>query len=262
MAEPATPASFSDWHAAALEFAVACNQSSKVKYNSAPDHIVRGAIFVLSHDAVITHRAIGLLVDRGWSSSGASLVRTLFDISVSVLAILNSADPKLAAFKYFYSNYRETARDESYEPEFRREMRDVIRSRIKSLAKRDRSPALEFLKLKDRPYWFADEWHSPSEVIRKFGLPGMDWTYKQFSAAAHGGFFGLRLFRDRSDDFDINPRLPVGTHGDLVLAASTRLLLELCRVRITSENLPLARQCYDLTRAFNAFGRNSPEADV
>ena len=262
MAAAQQPESFLQWHEAALDFAIACNQLSKAKYDKAPDDIVRAAIFVLHHDAVITHRAVRALVEAGWSSSGAALVRTLFDISISALAILNSSDSNLAAFKYFYSNYRETARDQSYEPEFRREMRAVIRTRIQSLPTKDRAAALEFLKLKDRPYWFADEWHSPSEVIVKFGLPGMDWMYKQFSAAAHGGFFGLRLFRDRGDDFDVNPRLPFGSHAELVLAASTRLLFDLCRLRIESEPLPLARKCYDLTRAFNAFGRTAQQADA
>ena len=145
------PTTFVEWHDLALYFAVECNKVSKAKYDAAPDDIVRAALLVLHHDAVITHRAIGELTTAGWSSSAAALVRTLFDISVSVLAVLNSSDRKFAAFKYFYSNYRETARDQTYDAAFRREMREVIRSRIRSLSAPDQPAALSFLKLKDHP---------------------------------------------------------------------------------------------------------------
>lgn len=39
--------------------------------------VVRGALFSISHGAVIVHRAIGELVENGWSSPGAALARTM-----------------------------------------------------------------------------------------------------------------------------------------------------------------------------------------
>jgi hypothetical protein len=50
-------------------------------YSGANNDTIRDALFVLSHEALCVHRAIGELVKAGWYSSAAALARTLFDIS-------------------------------------------------------------------------------------------------------------------------------------------------------------------------------------
>lgn len=72
----------------------------------------------------------------------------------------------------------------------------------------------------------------------------------------------LRVFRDRSDSMDVDPRLPVGKHGNSVLLASTRIIFEMYRVRIDYEQLGLERECYGLTRMFNDYGRSLSEYKV
>jgi hypothetical protein len=249
------PRTLEEWHEVAMLLAVECQKKSKTKYDNSPDNIVRAALWVLSHEAVISHRAVGFLVHEGWSSAAASVVRTVLDVLASTLAILNSKDPQLAAFRYFYSGFRYLSRDATHDVETRRSMRDQIRSRIKSLPKEDRRAAITFLRERDRPYWFSDEWRSPADILGRFSLKDFDYLYRQFSAAAHGGFMGQRIFRDRPDDIDINPRLPVGKHGELVLATSTRVVFELCRLRTSHEKLGFTRACASLTEAFNTFGK-------
>lgn len=84
-------------------------------------------------------------------------------------------------------------RDESFSPEFRRGVRGLIREQIGQLPPKDRPAALQFLKEKDRPYWFWEEWKSPAEVIAAFASSTIQEAYKRLSAAAHGGYFGLRV---------------------------------------------------------------------
>lgn len=81
---------------ASFDLAIRAQILSKAKYDSSPNDIVRDALFVLSHDAICVHQAIGQLVFTGWSSPAAPLVRTLLDLTVSMLAILNGTTPPLS----------------------------------------------------------------------------------------------------------------------------------------------------------------------
>jgi len=237
---------------AAIELAVLAQSISRAKYESSPNDIVRDALFVLAHDAICVHRAIAQLVLSGWSSPAAPLVRTLLDLTVSMLAILNGASPPLGAFKYLYSNFRRFGRDMERSPADRARIRKQVRERIGQLPVTQRHDALKAYAEKDRAYWFAPEWSSPSAVIEQFGAPGMAEFYRQFSAAAHGGFFGLRLFRDDPDRIDINPRLPPGKHALSVIFISAKLVVELTRGRDSYERLGLEAACSRLAWRINA----------
>lgn len=226
-----------DFHLLVLDFANEFQKRHYKAFKNHPQDIVRGALFTIFHDAVIIHRSVGELVFGGWSSSAAILVRTLIDLTVSMAAILNSQNSPLAAFRYFNSSYRQISRDENFNPEFRRGVRGLIREQIGLLPKEDRPAALQFLKEKDRAYWFWEEWKSPSEVIKNFGSSKLLDAYKGFSAATHGGFFGLRIYRDQFDIADINPRFPIGKQAVLVSASSSRYLIELISLRSRHANL-------------------------
>ncbi len=245
----------SEWHEIALNLSVKCQEQSAEKPKTQPGDIIRSALGIIHHDALIQHRAIKVVVLEGWSSAGIGMVRTSLDLLVSAYAILNSSDLYLSAFRYFFSSHRALSRDQSNDSEFRSWHRKDLADRIAQLPEKDREPAKNFLKEPDRSYWFAPEWPNPSAVLEKHGLPGYDSVYRQISAGAHGGFLGLRVFRDESDEININPRLPVGYKGFAVMIASTRIIFELCRLRIDHENLGLTRECYVLTKQFNAWGR-------
>jgi hypothetical protein len=209
-------------------------------------------LFVLSHDAICVHQAIGQLVFTGWSSPAAPLVRTLLDLTVSMLAILNGTTPPLSGFKYLFSNFRRLSRDIQHPAANRVRIRKQVRERIALLPAEQRRDAIRAYAEKDRAYWFSPEWQSPSAVIAQFGAPGMADFYRQFSAAAHGGFLGLRLFREDPDRIDINPRRPPGKHGLSVVYISAKLLTEITRGRNEYEGLGIASECSSLTSAINA----------
>lgn len=170
----------------------------------------------------------------------------MLDLTVSMVAILQSKNPPLAAFRYFNASHRQIIRDQNFSSETRRSLRELIRFQISQLPSEDRPAALQFLKEKDRPYWFWEEWHSPAAVISAFASPKIQEAYKRFSAAAHGGYLGLRIFRDRPYEHDINPRLPPKKQASLVSISSSRYLIELVSNRSNYEELDLETSCTEL----------------
>lgn len=232
-------------HLAATKLALEINKSSTAKYSTASNDIIRDALFVLSHDAICVHRAIGNLVQAGWSSPAAALARTLFDIWISAGAIVHSNKPALAAFKYFYSGHNSHSRDVVYPAAARAATRKQIRERIKTLPPGDRADAEEAMKDKERPYWFNPEWKSPIDIVALFDAKELElqWSYRLLSAAAHGSFFGMRAFRDRDVEQNVNPRLPPGKTAYSVALISARFLVELTALRDHQEQLGMTKDC-------------------
>lgn len=240
------------WHHRAIELAVEGTARSARIYSTAPNDIVRDALFSLSRDSVIIHRAVGDLVVVGWSGAAAALLRTLMDIQISTLAVVNSSDPKLAAFRYFYFTYRVFSRDDKhYTPESRRQARETIRGRIASLPPEDRRAALRFLREKDRSYWFVEEFRTPTAVVERFANSDIVDLYRQLSGAAHGGFFGLRLFSDNPEDRGVNAQLPIGDKAVSVALASARFLVEVTSLRSRAEGLGLDEACQRFREALH-----------
>lgn len=59
---------------------------------------------------------------------------------------------------------------------------------------------------------------------------------------------GLRIFRDRFDVYDINPRLPLARPAVLVAVYSSRFLIDLVYLRSQYEILGLESICIELRR--------------
>jgi hypothetical protein len=239
------------FHEPAIQLVVDVHAASLAKHAKAPNDLVRDAFFVLSHDSVRVHRAVGHLVDSGWSAPGAALLRTLVDISISAIAVSRSAQPKLAAFKYLYSGLRRHSRDQKFTSAQRRGMFAEIRRRLDQLPDPLRAEALVVAQQKDRPYWFAPEWSSPSMIIDQHGDPDMKWVYMQLSAAAHGSYLGMRLFRDNPDEISINAD-PIGPRALTVDLTSARWLIEIARIRADVEGLDFEDRITDLAAQIGA----------
>jgi len=224
------------FHDEAIEIAVEAQDASTTKFAQEGNDLVRDAYFVLSHDAIRVHRAIGCLVDNGWSGPGAALARTLIDLSVSAIAIAESRNRRMAAFKYLYGGFRRHARDQGLPSSDRRRMFDQIRKRLDQLPEALRPEAVAVVKERDRSYWFAPEWRSPSAVIEQHADAELNWSYLQMSAVAHGGFLGMRLFRDSPDAMNLNPD-PIGPRAMSLDMMSSRWLVEIVRIRDAVERL-------------------------
>lgn len=237
-----------DFHDLATELAWNSQEISIKKFDHESFPIENYAIFNIFHDAMIIHQSIRGLVFNGWSSSGAILVRTLIDLTISLVAIVKSKNPKLAAFRYFNSNHRQMRRDPYYSRKLKQEIKDLIRKQINQLPSKDQKEAFEILKEKDRAYWFWNEWSSPSKILAEFASPQLAWEYQSLSAASHGGFYGLKIFRDKFSDYDITPRLPIGKQGILVSVSSSRKMIELVSIRSHFEDLGLELICSEFRK--------------
>ena len=242
-------------HEPAIELVVELQAASRRKYEHAPNSLPRDALFIITHDAVRVHRAIGSLSDAGWAGPGAALLRTLLDLIVSSLAIVNSASPPMAAFRYLYSGFRRHSRDQDLPATARRNMFDQIRIRLRLLPDALRHEAIAVVREKDRPYWFCPEFPSPTAVLKAFAPPGMDWTYLQLSGTAHGTFFGLRLYREEPDLISINPDV-VGRRATILDLSSSHLLVQLLRIRNVAEELGLDGQIDAFTQRSNAIAES------
>ena len=198
---------------------------------------MRSALVSITHETVILHRALGDLCLRGWSSAGTPIFRTMLDLTVSMLAIGHSSCSPIAAFRYSHACYRSETRRDDKPKEWRAGAREFLMARISMLPQELQSAAKEVLNERDGAYWFQPEFKRPTEIVEKFGNDQFQWLYKTFSSAAHGGFFGLRYFRDDPFGLNIHPRLPMGRAAAKLMLHSSRLLVDIVMLRDSYERL-------------------------
>jgi Family of unknown function (DUF5677) len=212
-------------------------KSAKVNQGDEWGDIVRSALVSITHETVILHRALGDLCAMGWSSAATPIFRTMLDLMVSLLAIGHSPCPPIAAFRYFHVGYKRETRRTEKSRKWRADARTFLLARISTLPQELQSAAKDTLNEKDGAYWFQPEFKNPTEIIERFGNDQFQWLYRTFSAAAHGGFFGLRYFRDDPFGLSINPRLPLGRAGATLMLHSSRLLVEVIMTRDSYQRL-------------------------
>lgn len=250
MIDPTTVVSVDDMHEFGIFVADEYQRQFHEKHPERSSEIVSSALLALAHDAVIAHNGVGILVRNGWSSAAAPVVRTMLDLTVSMLAIVNSGKPRLAAFRYLHAGYRTVNRDTAFSKRLRSGVRTLLRDRLNQLDTTDRIAAIEFLRDKERAYWFGSEWKTPNDIVMAFGSKDTQWAYRQFSAAAHGGFLGTRVFRDHPFAMDINSRLPSGRNSAVVSLRSSRILIELVCLRDEWEQVGLRHICPKIRELF------------
>jgi hypothetical protein len=225
------------FHDRVLDLAVTINDASQAKFKGRPNDIVHDAVFLLSHDAICVHRAIGKLVDSGWPAPASVLLRTLLDQVVSALAMRHSKEPVISAFRFMYSGPRRVSRDHRFSAEVRRDARMQAESRIELLPPVLRPRATEVLNEKERAYWFSPEWRNPRAVLEDTAPPEIQSLYGALSGAAHGSYLGLRIFRENPDALNVNPELPPGRRAASVDLGSCQLLLAVLGIRADIEAL-------------------------
>jgi hypothetical protein len=80
-------------------------------------------------------------------------------------------------------------------------------------------------------YWYApDYYRRPQEAADTLLTAELSWYYTKLSSAAHGGFFGLSIFRDQPDTVHPNQRSDPRSQA-LALSTSIRIILEQTRAR-------------------------------
>ena len=116
--------------------------------------------------------------------------------------------------------------------ESQRSNRQQIEAGIARLPRPDQEGARRFIFSDRLPaYWYApDYYHRPQEAADALLNPELASYYTRLSSSAHGGFFGLGLFRDQPDTIHPNQRGDPRSQA-LALLTSIRIVLEQVRAR-------------------------------
>ncbi len=240
-------------HATVRSYAIDANTESADKFNSQSTPMARSALSVLSHDCLTVHHAIVMLCMSGWSSPAAVLVRTQMDILISTMAITQHEKSELMAYKYLYLSFRQAIRDGTFPAAEQERSRKTCLDGLKLLSDDIGEEAKSYIfKGKRANYWYAQEYHRPTDFLREHsGHPEWERIYKDLSRAAHGGYMGMRLFRDGADGLDIGPREP-GTAAERAIGLSAFVMLEQTYSRSLFEGLTFVDQYPDLKREVEA----------
>ncbi len=228
----AVDAIFARLHGNASEFAVAVNSAVAAQLEGKhPFPLAGGALYRLGADTVAFHEAVLALCATGWVSCSAPLLRTLLDLLLSTAIIVERADEaEMRGFRCTYYCLKAMLSDGDGEEQ--QSNRRQIEAGIARLAGLDQGRARRFI-FNDRlpAYWYApDYYRRPQEAADALLTPEFSLYYAKLSSAAHGGFFGLSIFRDQPDTVHPNQRSDFRSQA-LALSTSIRIVLEQARAR-------------------------------
>ena len=223
---------FAPLHFHASQYAVAVDAAVSVQLNGKhPFPLAGGAIYRLGADTVAFHEAVLALCATGWVACSAPLLRTLLDLLLSTAIIVERTDEsEMRGFRF--THYWLKAMLAEGDDEAKQGRRRQIEAGIARIAELDQERARRFI-FNDRlpAYWYApDFYRRPQEAAKALLSPELSLTYGKVSSAAHGGFFGLSVFRDQPDIVHPNQRRDLRSQA-LALSMSIRIILEQTRLR-------------------------------
>jgi hypothetical protein len=238
-------------HADAAEHAVKVNAAiAAARGGISLTPLAGGALHAIGADVLAMHRSTLCLCDGGWAFVAPVVLRPMLDLLLSTAVI--TEDPEQAeyrGFKYTHSFHKAMMRKTTTGPVDRERLSQQVRQAIALLPAASREKARRFVyQERAWPYWYCPEYDRPRKVIEKFSGPEIASLYDTLSAGSHGGFVGLRIFKDEPDEIHPNPRSDSFSQH-LVLGGSTKMLLDTMHIRDTFENGAAHRgDCEALTR--------------
>lgn len=166
------------------------------------------ALHSLSQDSLVLHRSVATLCLSGWVAASPLLLRAQFEMLMNSSIIWNDDDPEFMGFKYQYFYLVDGYRDHTSSRETKRNAKTQINAGIGGLPQVLRDRARDFAyKSKQQLYWYRPEISGPTDAIEKYGREGIADTYRYLSSSAHGGFLGMRLFRDEPNRVSASERV-------------------------------------------------------
>ncbi len=204
------------------------------------------ALNVLAYNALLTHRGIRTLCEAGWTPLTPILNRTLLDIFANCIGVLNRPELAefMASFKYIADFYRKWLTDPEITAPERQEANAALDALVARLPTADQGAARQLIQDgHPRTYWFQPEYNTTKDLL-ELSPHHIHRIYKLFSSVTHGGFSARILFNDDPAAENINPRQhPRNTLRSI--AASCRLLLEICYIRDRWDNFEVGEAAYN-----------------
>jgi hypothetical protein len=196
-----------------------------------------GALYALTADLLAMHRAVLSLCAGGWAFTAVCLHRSMLDLLMNAAVMTEQlADAEYRGFKYTHFFLKAEHRAPGPSPEARASVRPQIEAGIGKLPANQRQKAKDFMfRVRMGGYWYWPEYKSPADVLDRLSTPEIKGIYDALSGGAHGGFIGLRIFKDDPDLIHPNPRADRRAQN-MALGGSTRILLEAMNIRDRFEN--------------------------
>ena len=220
-----------EMHTVCEDYCFAANEQISNRPSKYP--LAGTALFSLGADTLALHRAIRALCEAGWAFCCPLLLRAQMDNIINLFAITVPAhDPEYMAFKYFYSYLIGFKTND-----ISQETQDQIKRDMDLLDEVNREKAETLLKSgKPMAYWYQPEYEKPSKLLAKHAAPILCTLWKRFSGTTHGGYLGVRLFRDNKNTIHPEPRADQSSQ-DRALLVSSRLIVEFFDLRCHFERI-------------------------
>jgi hypothetical protein len=221
-----------DLHEDAMRLALLVQSKLESMKFSLDNCFARGALFSMWADACVLHQGVRALCEAGYTLGAPLLIRTLFELYLGSAVIVNAGDDAdFLAFKHSCSFLVEAIRESDFPEPQRSSARDQIEELIKQLPNQLQERARTFVfKDKIRKFWYSPEFTGPGDIIEKYGKGDLKLQYRLMSASTHGGFSGMRLYKDEPDTISTSPRRDSWAQNRALLS-SARLLVEFCVLR-------------------------------
>jgi hypothetical protein len=219
-------------HADALALSVQLQEAlAQMKFRG-DGRFARGALWSMWADACALHQGVHSLCAGGHALAAPLLLRTLFELYLGTAVIVNSGRrDDFMAFKYMCGFLIDGATDRALPEPKRASARALLKEMIDQLPQEFRNEANDFaLGAKRRKYWYNPEFTAPGEIIKRYGRGEIGVLYRLLSGSVHGGFGGMRLYKDEPDRISPEPRRDAAAQNRALLESS-RLLVELSAVR-------------------------------
>lgn len=234
------PTDLNDLHNEVINFAV--NTALKAAKNYAQggsSPLASKALQRIHRTTIATHRSIRSLCESGWTPVTPVLLRTMLDLTVSVIAVgKEPADAELMGFRYMAHGMIEGMVDKDAQPEHQAGNALQIAILKDCLSPRDESRAratIAAYEVKVPPYWYHPEVPNPGSAIFQ-RMPHLFDLWKLFCGSTHGSDIGSVIFADEPDNVGIGPEEhPFKTR--IAIVASSRLLLNLSHGRAQCEGV-------------------------
>lgn len=230
------------------EYASSVNASIAAAHGGvSPLPLSGGALFALTADLFGIHRAILCLCENGWAFASVALLRSMIDILINTAVIVErKSEAEFRGFKYTHNFLKVQLHKGALSRETRTVVSAQINAGIRQLPLVDRKRAEHFMfRDRLRNYWYCPEFIRPTDVLDKLASPGIRFLYDTYSGGSHGGFMGLRLFKDDPDSVHPNPRADARSQCR-AMVGSTRIMLDTMNMRDHFENDGAYHAAYEL----------------
>jgi hypothetical protein len=160
-------------------------------------------------------------------------LRTQLDLLLSTAIVVNRREEaEIRGFRCTHYFLKATLVRNDTDPELKKHVRQQIETGISRLPATDQKKARHFVFREGlSAYWYApDYYRRPQEAADKLLPKDVALYYSTLSSAAHGGFFGLGLFRDQPDAVHPNTRDDPRAQA-FALCTSIRFVLDQAEAR-------------------------------